>query len=57
MKKPNRHAFDIFLKGNEVALFGPQPTWKEHYSLNIRNLQDNNEPPYVADCVKEKGFL
>lgn len=53
MKKPGRPTSDIFLKGNEAALFGPQPTWEGHYSLNIRKLQDNNEPPYVADCIKE----
>ena len=52
MKKPGRPTSDIFLKGNEVAIFSPQPSWKGHYSLNIRSLSNNNEAPYVADCVK-----
>lgn len=53
MKKPGRPTADIFLKGNEVALFGPQPTGEGHYSLNIRELQNDNKPPYVADCIKK----
>jgi len=53
MKKPKRPTADIFLKGNEVAFFGPQPNREGHYSLNIMKIKNGNQAPYVADCVKE----
>lgn len=52
-KKPHG-IIDAFVKGNEAATIVNQPNWKDHYSLNIRNLNNNNEPPYVGDCVKIK---
>lgn len=52
-KKPHG-IIDVFIKGNEAATIINQPNWKGHYSLNIRNLKNNNEPPYVGDCIKVK---
>lgn len=51
MDKPAVGKVKAFLKGNEAAIFSRQPNWEGHYSLNIRNLQNRNEPPYVADCT------
>ncbi len=51
MKRPLVGTIEVFLKGNEAALFSHQPNWKGHYSLNISNLQNKNEAPYVADCI------
>lgn len=53
MKRPVG-IIDVFLKGNEMASMTPQPSWSGHYSLNIRNLKNKNEKPYVADCTKVK---
>ena len=53
MKRPVG-IIDVFLKGNEMASMTPQPNWSGHYSLNIRNLKNKNEKPYIADCTKVK---
>lgn len=52
-KKPHG-IVDAFIKGNETAIISNQPNWKGQYSLNIRKLDNKNEPPYVADCIKVK---